>query len=69
MNGHVPMEHRTNSGAVVILCECGWRTAPRGVYTRVEGKRKVVGLDTAREVVLREHGAHVAAVKKNARRG
>lgn len=69
VNGHAPRETRTNSGALVVVCECGWRTAPHGCTTvDRHGKRKSA-YSVVVDVLLREHGRHALAQTGDGRDG
>lgn len=63
MEGHAPLAHRTNSGAVMIVCQCGWRTPPQYPVTYDHKKRNVSGRGGPRDRVLIEHGEHVKRVR------
>lgn len=58
MNGHAPSETRTNSGALVVICECGWRSAPRGCTTFDDKGKRVSAYKIVVDELLREHGRH-----------
>lgn len=62
VNGHAARETRTNSGSLVIVCECGWRTAPHGVVTFDRNGARKSAYSVVVDELLREHGRHALTV-------
>jgi hypothetical protein len=64
MNGHAPHEHRTNSGQVRILCECGWSTVSYGVSSIGKSGRVVTRMAVGLDPAYRDHGRHAAELAR-----
>lgn len=63
VSDHASAEHRTNSGALVMTCCCGWRTPPHGVRSLDKDGNTVSILDSIRDQLLREWSAHAHAAR------